>query len=500
MELKAVILDIEQGQNEIVLNEVQAKQMDVWILDRVKVKLRSREVNAIVDVCTTSLKHGEIGLFNEVACALKAKNGDKITVGLTQRPASLDYVRKKLDGGILSDAEINAIISDLTAEKLSQAELAAFIVAVYTKGLNTDETVGLTKAIFSSGKQLYFKSRNVVSEHSIGGVAGDRVSMILVPIIASLGITIPKTCSRAISSAAGTADVMEVFCPVMLPMDKVEKAVKKTNACLVWGGGLNMASADDKLIKIRNPLRLDPKPLLLSSILAKKKAEGAKFVLIDLPVGRGAKISDEKKARELAKDFSALGSLLGMKVESTITDGSEPLIETIGPVLEARTVLETLDGQANHALLEKSCLMSGILLSMVKGISREEGYKIAKQQVSSGKALAKFRQIIEAQGGNPNVKPQDLVPGKFKLVVKSQEEGKVEHIDNRAISRVCRALGSPQDKKAGMIFLVSKGEHVEAGDPLFELYSQNKEKLAFALEQLETVKIIEIERIILDVV
>lgn len=501
MELKAVVFEIEQGQNEVVLSEQQAKQLDLTTLDRIKVRLGRKETAAMVDVCTDCVGMGTIGLFKEVADALKAKNGERIKIELLPRPPSLDYIRKKLDGNILSEGEIIAIIRDLMAESLSQAELAAFIAAVYTRGLNTDETVALTKAIYSSGECLRFpQSKNVVSEHSIGGVAGDRVSMIIVPIIASLGLTIPKTCSRAISSAAGTADVMEVLCPVSIPITKVEKIVKKIGGCIIWGGALNIASADDKLIRIRNPLRLDPKPLLLSSILAKKKAEGAKSVLLDLPVGRGAKLTDVNAAQALGKDFSAIGSLLGMKIESTITDGSGPLIETIGPALEARTVLETLSNQYNHALLEKSCLMSGILLSLAKGVTKEEGYKMAKQQVASGKALEKFREIIEAQGGNPDVKPEDLKPGKYKLVVKAQADGKVEHVDNRAISRICRALGAPQDKKAGMIFLVNKGEQVETGDPVFELYAENKDKLDFAKEQLETIDVIEIERIILDVV
>lgn len=500
MELKAIVFDIEQGQNEVILSERQAKQLDLTTLDRIKVKLGRRETAAMVDVCTDCVGMGAVGLFKEVADALKAKNGEKIKIELLPRPPSLDYIRKKLDGNILSEGEITAIIRDLMAESLSQAELAAFIAAVYTRGLNTDETVALTKAIYSSGESLKFPGKNVVSEHSIGGVAGDRVSMIIVPIIASLGLTIPKTCSRAISSAAGTADVMEVLCPVSIPIKKVDKIVRKIGGCIIWGGALNIASADDKLIKIRNPLRLDPKPLLLSSILAKKKAEGAKSVLLDLPVGRGAKLTDVNAAQSLGKDFSSIGSLLGMKIESTITDGSGPLIETIGPALEARTVLETLSNQYNHALLEKSCLMSGILLSMVKGVTKEEGYKMAKQQVTSGKALEKFREIIEAQGGNADVKPEDLKPGKYKLVVKAQADGKVEHIDNRAISRVCRALGAPQDKQAGMIFLVNKGEHVETGDPVFELYAENKDKLDFAKEQLGTIDVIEIERIILDVV
>ena len=223
MELKVTVFDIEQGQNEIVLSEDQAKHMDLGVMDRVKVKLRGRSITAMVDVCKDCVGQGAVGLFGEVAEALKAKNGDKIEIELMRRPASLDFVRKKLDGGILNENEIAEIIKDLNSENLSQAELAAFIAGIYTRGLNTDETVALTKAIFASGEQLHFKAKKVVSEHSIGGVAGDRVAMIIVPIMASLGYTIPKTCSRAISSAAGTADVMEVLAPVSLTLKKIKQ-------------------------------------------------------------------------------------------------------------------------------------------------------------------------------------------------------------------------------------------------------------------------------------
>ncbi|MFH0834961.1 MAG: thymidine phosphorylase, partial [Candidatus Micrarchaeota archaeon] len=450
MEFKARVFDVEQGQNEVALNEQQAKEIDLGLLDRVKVRSGKKEIVALVDY-SHSVTRGEIGLFREVAEALGVTKGQTVSLELARRPASLDYIRKKLDGEILSQQEVSAIIDDLMAERLSSAELAAFIVGVYTKGMSAEETVSLTNAIYTSGGSLHSKKKPVVSEHSIGGVAGDRCSMLVVPIIASLGLTIPKTCTRAISSASGSADAMEVIAPVELQLKDAERVVDKTGGCLIWGGAINLAAADDKLIKIRNPLRLDPKPLLLSSILAKKKAEGAQYVLLDLPVGRGAKLASIEEARDLAKDFEALGRYLGMQISCSITDGSEPLMDTIGPALEARTVLQTLYGGGSAALADKACVMSGVLLSMVRGITREEGARIAKQQMVSGRALAKFKEIAAAQGGNPDLKPEDIKVGKYVQLVKSKETGKVAHIDNRCVSRVCRALGAPSDKQAGML-------------------------------------------------
>ncbi len=498
MEFKVRLLDFKQGQNEIVLNEHQAFVLNYDISDRVKVSLGKKSVLAIVDHSGHLIKHGEIGLFKETALELRAREGSRVRLIAAQRPASLDFIKKKLDGEILTEPEIHAIITDLMNQSLSSNELAAFIAAVHTRGMSMDETVALTNSIYRSSGSLSFKNGVVASMHSIGGVAGDRVTMLIVPIIASLGITIPKTASRAISSASGTADAMEVLCPVSLSVKQVKKVVEKAKGCIVWGGAVNIAAADDKLIKIRNPLRLDPKPLLLSSILAKKKAEGADVVLLDLPLGKGSKLSDLAEARLLARDFTSLGAKMGMKIECTITDGSEPLISTIGPLLEARTVLETLEGRGERSLAEKACTMAGIMLSMVKSVTKEEGYKIAKHQLENGKALEKMREIIKLQGGNAKVKPSELLPAKISFTVKSKETAKISHVDNKVISRVCRALGAPQDASAGLVLHAMKGQTIKQGEPLFTLYSATKEKINLALEPAK--EMIEYEKVLIEII
>ncbi len=491
-------IDIEAGQNEIVLNEEEAKCMDLNLLDRVKVKCRGKEASAIVNYSHYYVKPGQVEIFAELAHSLGIRTGDIVTLEPTPRPKSLDYIRKKLDKQALNESEVREVIKDLMSEQLSNAELAAFTTAVYINELNLDETAALTSAIYETGDKLEFeKGRTIVSEHSIGGVAGDRVSIMLVPLLASLGITIPKTCTRAISSAAGTADTLEVFCPVSLSLPEIKRVVKKVGCCLVWGGAVNMAIADDKLIKIRNPLHLDPKSLLLASILAKKKSEGATHVLLDIPIGRGAKILELEKARELAQDFQTLGSKLGMKVDVVITDGSEPVSKGIGPNLEAREVLRVFKG-GNGLLAEKTAVMAAAVLKMVRGTSKEEGYRIAMHQLKTGKAYKKFRELIAAQGGDPDIREADIKIGKVTRDIVAQSEGKIAHIDNKAISRVCRALGSPALKTAGIEINVSVGEKVKKGDVLYTMYTDSKEKLEFALEQAKQFTVVEIERIIIE--
>ncbi|MEW5955360.1 MAG: AMP phosphorylase [Candidatus Micrarchaeota archaeon] len=499
MDFKAHVTDVEAGLNVVVLDDDDAKALDVGVGDRVKIKLGKSEAVALVDLARKG-KRGEVVLFADTAAKIGAKEDDIISVETAKRPPSLDFVRKKLDGGVLADSEVKAIITDLMKEELSAAELAAFIAGVYTRGMNTEEVAYLTNAIYETGDYLEFKDGPTASEHSVGGVAGDRVSMLIVPIMASLGIRIPKTCTRAISSASGTADTLEVICPVSLSMDQIKEVVAKTGGCLVWGGAVNMAVADDKLIKIRHPLRLDPEELLLSSILAKKKAEGAQTVLLDIPCGKGAKVENVDRARELARKFQTMGSHLGMQVDCIVSDGAEPMMGFIGPALEAREVLRALEGLSGGLLVEKACLMSGVLLHMVRGISKEEGYRIARYQISSGKALAKFREIIAAQGGDPKIRSEDIKPGKHLATVKATAEGRVRHIDNKAISRICRAAGAPADKGAGMVLKVAVGQQITEGTDLYEVCSSTKEKLDFALQQAKHFEVVEVEKIILDII
>jgi AMP phosphorylase len=354
-----------------------------------------------------------------------------------------------------------------------------------------------------SGEVMRFPRNTVVaSEHSIGGVAGDRVSMLIVPIVASCGVTIPKTASRAISSASGTADAMEVLAPVRLTRKQVEAVARKTGGALVWGGGVNMAIADDRLIQVRHPLRLDPPGLLLSSILAKKKAEGARHVLLDIPVGRGSKMEDLKEANSLANSFKMLSSRLGMSINCIITDGSEPSMSFIGPSLEARAVLETLadGGKSNPQLAEKAVIMSALLLQMAKKMDKDKAYALARKQLESGRANEKLREIIAAQGGNPDVKPSQIKLSEQKTCVRSRADGKVGHIDNMAIFRLCRALGAPSDKKAGLVLRVKKEQRIRKGDVLYEAYSSSARALSYVCSRIDQYPVVEIEKVILDII
>ena len=494
---RAKCFDLTAGGKIVVLNEGEAHENDLYAGHRVILRKGKLESIAIVDVSTDLVDKGEVGLFAEVFSDLSAEDGDEVEILHMQRPASIEFIKKKMDGKQLSRGEIDVIMRELMQNRLSEAELSSFITSVYIRGMSEDEIVGLTDSVVSTGQTLKLGRRPVCDKHCIGGVAGNRTTMVIVPIIAAAGMFIPKTSSRSITSAAGTADTMETLCDVSLELDDMRSIVRKSHGCVVWGGALQLASADDRLIKIRNPLSLDPKGVMLASILAKKKSVGADYVIIDIPIGRGAKIGDAKEANSLAHDFITIGKRLGMKVEVLVTDGSEPVGKGIGPALECMDVLSVLGNSGPTDLRDKSCQLAGSLLELSGKVKKGRGAAVAAQLIESGKALAKFREIVELQGGKKNVKLSDLPVANYRYEVKAEKDGRVSHIDNKMVSKIARAAGAPNDKAAGVLLLCERGDKVKRGDVLFEIRSASETKLDFAIKALEGWEAVELQKVVL---
>ncbi len=486
--LIAKLIDVETGGMPVIsLNESFAKENDFHGMDRVVVRFKNRYLVAAVDTSEKMLSKNEIGLFEDVWKKLKVKNGDEIEITPVGKPESTKYIRKKMDREELFDKEIRSIVKDIVDEKLTDVELAAFVSAAYMEGLSMEETSSLTKAIVETGGRLRLKKKIIADKHSIGGVPGNRVTMILVPIIASLGITIPKTSSRAITSPSGTADTMEVLANVSFSIDELTEIVKKTNGCIVWGGAINLAAADDKLIRIRHPLSLDPEGLMLASVMAKKIAVGATHVIFDLPIGQEAKLQSLGEARHLEREFKRLAERFKMKIETLITDGNEPIGNGIGPNLEARDVLWLLkkDRRAPLDLRRKSVLLAGKLLELVGYAKEGEGEKIADRQIETGKAYQKMKEIIEAQGGNPNVKPEELELGEYTCDYEAEKYGIIANIDNKALAKIARAAGSPIDNEAGIYIHKHYGTKVKSGEKIFTVYSRSERRIERAIKLMK---------------
>ncbi len=477
MELVAGVLNITAGGKRVaIIDEETASLLGLHSSDRIRLTCCGKQIIAIADVAT-GYPPDRIWLYLEISEALGAKDGDTVEVQLAPMPESLSNVRAKLRGERLREQEIMTIVKDVVEQHLSDIEISAFLTALKIYGLSMSETEAMSRAMVETGKSLNFGKAPILDKHSIGGIPGDKTSIIVVPIVAAAGFTIPKTSSRAVTSPAGTADRVETLCPVHLAIDEIREVVKKTNGCLVWGGALELAPADDLFIQVEYPLGIDP--LLLPSIMSKKKAIGATHVVIDIPTGSGAKIKTTAEAYTLASDFVHLGKHLDMKVECALTFGEQPLGCGIGPALEAREALSTLMGDGPADVREKAVILAGMLFEMV-GV--EGGRQKAEQILQSGKAERKLREIIAAQGGNPRVKPEDLPVGGEKAEVKAKEKGRVLWINTDGIVQVARAAGAPKEKGAGIVLKAKLGEAVAKDAVLFEVYAERSSKLASALE------------------
>jgi AMP phosphorylase len=481
MKFKVKLLGIEAGGKFIVvMDDERAALLGVHPSDRVRITYKKECAIAIVNTAAT-YPQNVLGIYEEVHAKLKVKSGEEVEVSPAERPESLKHIRNKIFGRRLTGPEIKMIIMDVVEQHLSDVELASFVTALYVNGKSMDEDEALSRAMVETGHTLSLGTGPILDKHSIGGVPGDKTTILVVPIVSAAGFTIPKTSSRAITSPAGTADRVEVFCPVDLTAEEIKNVVKKVNACLAWGGALDLAPADDLLIQVEYPLSIDP--LLLPSIMSKKKAIGANHIVIDIPTGRGAKMKTIGEAHSLARDFIELGRRLDIQVECAVTFGEQPIGYAVGPALEAKEALSTLKGEGPIDLQNKAITLAGILFEMM-GIL--DGKEEARKLLKSGKAEKKLREIIAAQGGNPMIEPKDIEVGDKRTNIVSNEDGRVLWINNRAIAQIAREAGAPKDRGAGVLLKAKLGDAVKKGDALFEIFAERNHKLEAAMALTET--------------
>jgi len=480
MRLKIKFLKWSAGLPIAMLNKKTADKMGVGIRERVFLKTFSRpkrEISVIVDTIEKLVGKNEIAISSELKNILKLKSGEMVDADIALAPKSLTFIIKKLNKKTLSEKEINEIIKDVVNNSLSQPEIALFISAMYEQGMGFNETVFLIQAILKNGEQLRLKNKFVADKHSIGGVAG-RTTPIVVSICASAGLTIPKTSSRAVTSPAGTADAMETLAKVDFTMNEVKKIIKKTGACIVWGGGLGMVPADSKIIMIEKELKIDPEAQMLASIMSKKLAVGSKYIVIHIPYGKTAKV-DKTKAIKLKEKFEALGKHFGKKLKGILVENKGPLGNGIGPGLEMEDVIKVLKREDScHKLEEVSLKLSAELLELSGKAKKGKGLEIAKQILDSGKAFEKFKQIVQAQKGKLN----SFKLAKFKKEISAKKSGKITEIDNKKINNLARLAGCPADKFAGIYLYKHFGDRLKKGEKILTIYANSKSRLKHAIE------------------
>lgn len=411
---------------------------------------------------------------------------------------AINAIKKKLVGKRLNYDEIYSIMDEIANEKLSPVLTTYFAAAGFKEGFSDEELYSLTKAMVATGPRLKF-SGIVADKHSAGGVAGTRTTMIVVPIIAAAGYKIPKTSTRAITSPAGTADTMEVVAPVTFTTAQITNIVNKTGGCIVWGGHVGLAPADDILIQVERPLAFESYDKIIVSVMAKKIASGANHLVLDLPVGPTMKIQHFKDAELMSRKFIMLGKRFKIKVVVDINEIRQNAGRGIGPVLEARDVFEVLEQAPGRplALEAKALRLAGKLLSLcfadTPGKRDQDGEETARELLTSGKALKKMREIIKAQGGHPDVTSSRLTPGKYVYEYKAPKRGMISGMNNQQITVICRILGCPTDKKAGMYLNRKLEERVDKGDILATIYSSDKWRLKEAAETLKSMPVYAVE-------
>jgi len=459
---------------------------------RIRISLNDKSILATLHTINNGLLQPHEASLSEYAWELlDAKEGDEIHLFHPKPLQSLSFVRSKIYGEKLSYEKYNHIITDITKGYYSDIYISSFLTACAGGRLDYDEILDITNAMINVGERLSWPNKMVVDKHCVGGLPGNRTSLIVVPIVAYFGLTMPKTSSRAITSPAGTADTMEIFAPVDLDIKAMKKVVEQENGCIIWGGSVNLSPADDMLIRVEKALDIDSEGQLIASVLSKKVSAGSNNIFIDVPVGPTAKVRTLEMANNLTILFKKVAKTLNINIEMVISDGIQPIGRGIGPALEARDVLSVLKNEKNapNDLREKSLDIAGKIIEFSSEIKPGEGRKIAENILTKGYALKKFKKICLAQG---DFKEPPVASHTFS--VNSKYCGRVTAIDNRQIARLAKLAGAPQDKAAGVDLHVSLETVVEKDEPLFTIHAESHGALSYSLSLLEQVpEIIQVE-------
>lgn len=459
---------------------------------RIKVTYKDKHILTTLYIIEDGLlQHHEASLSKYAWELLGAQEGEEIHLSHPRPLHSLSYVRSKVYGEKLDHEKIEHIMNDIARGSYSDIDIATFLTACAGGRLDDEEIINLTRSMIDIGEKLSWSTDMVVDKHCVGGLPGNRTTLIVVPIVTAFGLTMPKTSSRAITSPAGTADTMEVLAPVNLGLGDIKKVVENHGGCIVWGGSVNLSPADDILIRVERVMDIDSEGQLIASVLSKKIAAGSTNIIIDVPVGPTAKVRSLNTVDLLTRLFTKVAMNFGIKIKIIPTDGVQPIGRGIGPSLEAIDVLKVLqnDKDAPSDLRDKSLVIAGSILEFAKSVPAGEGFKLAERILLDGRAWKKFQEICYAQGGfnKPTV-------AKYTHSVVSKSHGCITAIDNRQIARLAKLAGAPRDKAAGVYLHNPLQTIVEKDQPLFTIHAESKGGLNYALSLLDQIpEIIQVE-------
>jgi AMP phosphorylase len=496
--LKAKKLDIEAGDPLSVLINTEDAELDGLLAgDRVWLTTEDYDhICYVKDNGHVTVEKGSIGLFADIWKDSGLTEDSYLRIERISTSKSVEYIAKKLQGLRLTEDEMYEIMDDISNHKLRSAEMAYFMATMFNPGFSDEEALYAIKGMVKSGEILDFKDiKNngeiVVDKHSIGGVAGKGITPLLVPIIASFGLVIPNTSTRAITAPAGTTDILEVIMPVKFDGEKIKEVVRKTGASLVWGGNLNIAPADDILIRVEKGLKVQCYQKFIISIVAKKLAMGISHILIDLPYGVETKVEEAEDIELVSNAFEYFFDKVGIKSKIYTRKIVGPDGRSIGPNLEIQEVLKILENHKDKSVeLEESVIKMSAALLEFSGKAKEGlAEEMIRERMESGKIEEKFWEIAFAQGCKEKIYSDDISVGKEAFDVIAMKEGKIKRISNKEVVKLARALGNPNIKEAGIYFHKFMGEDVKKGDIVATFYSINNEAIKAAKDIYEEEKL-----------
>lgn len=408
----------------------------------------------------------------------------------------VDLIEKKRDGNELSKEEIEYIVTNYTNGKIPDYQVSALLMAIFYQDMTNEEITNLTLAIANSDDVIDLSSLEgiKVDKHSTGGV-GDTTTLILAPLVASVGVTVAKMSGRGLGYTGGTLDKLEAIPGFQIELSDEEfvRIVNESKVAVIGQSG-NLAPADKKLYALRDvTATVDSLPLIASSIMSKKIAAGADAIVLDVTTGDGAFMKNIEDARRLAKTMTSIGKLANRETVAVISDMSEPLGEAIGNSLEVVEAIETLQGNGPEDLVEM-CYALGSQMVVLAGKAKttDEARMLLQEALESGKALAKFKEMIQNQGGDPAIveHPERILTARYTMELPAKQSGVVSKIVANELGIAAMMLGAGRktkeediDHAVGLKLHKKIGDTVTKGESLLTIYS-NDEEITSVIELL----------------
>ena len=486
---KIISFDIQDWNvNVAMLNGEQAA--NYWIKDNDKISLIRKGEEFVVNVVLSDkyVQANEIWVTKNFLEEYNLMEWDTVIVSFVKsNPLSMQAIRKKMLWKKISDEEIDAIIEDVKDNKIHELVLAYYVATSFFYKSDAHELAYTTKATAYTWDMYRFPGI-VAWKYCIWWVPGNETTMIVIPILASLWITLPKTFSKAITSPAATWECVNVLMDIEFDKSEVIRLTDKVWACLVWNEKLNLAPVNDRIIKVSSPLWMEPYARMISSIMAKNYAMWINHCLIDIPMWPTAKVATMKDAKRVAKRFKEIWEYLWIKMDVEITDGSQPIGRWIWACLQTREALRILQQyKIRSEDLEKKAIFLASKILVLCGIanSMKNAEKMVKTQLENGEAWKKMQEIIKAQNWNPDIKSEDIQLGKFSHDVVADKDCIITHVDMKHLNTMVRWLWAPKEYQAWIYLHKKLWDKVKKWEVIYTMYSPSANKLNLVKEVQE---------------